>query len=152
MNDKLIPSDPKDLLSAAESARQFLANCQDRSVYSNAVHHYTQLSATGQHRPDINLDPAKANLARIIDLNAISRVLLVDWHESVLPRFLAEQGIQVVVYPADEEIGDLVETHCQGLATAEVMDCANAAKTAFNMDGLGVFDLIYTRWDATSVS
>jgi GT2 family glycosyltransferase len=152
VNDKLIPSDPKDLLSAAESARQFLANCQDRSVYSNAVHHYTQLSATGQHRPDINLDPAKANLARIIDLNAISRVLLVDWHESVLPRFLAEQGIQVVVYPADEEIGDLVETHCQGLATAEVMDYANAAKTAFNMDGLGVFDLIYTRWDATSVS
>jgi len=152
VNDKLIPSDPKDLLSAAESARQFLANCQDRSVYSNAVHHYTQLSATGQHRPDINLDPAKANLARIIDLNAISRVLLVDWHESVLPRFLAEQGIQVVVCPADDEIGDLVETHCQGLATAEVMDCANAAKTAFNMDGLGVFDLIYTRWDATSVS
>ena len=104
MNDKLKPSDPKGLLSAAESARQFLAKCQDRSVYSNAVHHYTQLSAAGQHRPDINLDPAKANLARIIDLSAISRVLLVDWHESVLPRFLAEQGIQVVVYPADEEL------------------------------------------------
>ncbi len=148
MSDKLKSSGPKDLLSAAKTVRQFLANCQDRSVYSSAVHRYTQLSAAGQHRPDINLDPAKANLARIIDLSAVSRVLLMDWNESVLPRFLAEQRIQVVVCPADDEIADLVETHCQGLGAVQVLDCANAATTAFNMDGLEAFDLIYVRWSA----
>ena len=147
MDDKLILSDPKDLLSASEAVRQFLANCQDRSVYSNTVRCYTQLSATRD--PQINLDSAKANVARIIDLSAISRVLLVDWGESVLPRFLAEQGIEVVVCPVDSEIADLVETHCQELGTVQVLDCGNAANTAFNLDGLGTFDLIYVYCNAS---
>ena len=155
MNDKLKPSEPKDLHFAAEIIRQFLANCQDRSVYSNAVHRFTQLSAAGQHRPEVNLDPAKANLARIIDLSAISRVLLVDWDESVLPRFLAEQGIQVVVCPADYDVADLVEVHCQGLEAVQILGCADNANTTIlgsallpDLTDIGAFDVIYARWNA----
>jgi GT2 family glycosyltransferase len=120
-------------------AVEILQHCHDRSVYSEEIRRLFELSPEGRI-----LGAVKANPGRVINLGDLNNVLLVDWENGVLPRFFAEQGLQVVVQPPCRNIAELTSTHCAGLSNVTVLG-PDELTVEKSKDALDQFDLVFFR-------
>ena len=120
-------------------AVEILQHCHDRSVYSEEIRRLFELSPEGRI-----LGAVKANPGRAFNLSSLTNVLLIDWENGVLPRFFAEQGLQVAVRPPCAEVAELISVQCSGLPNIAVLDLDELSVQESD-EVRGQYDLIFFR-------
>ncbi len=138
MHDRRIDIEPGSL-KPKMSVLECLQHCSDTSVYSEELYRVTWAKP---HCAPIN--PVRANIARALDFGAITRVLLLNWEESVLPCFLGSKGIQVGIVPVNQEIEGLLSFQREALGLAGLLRVWSAGKK-LSRSHSATYDLIVVR-------
>ncbi len=129
MYDRGIEIEPGSLRSRS-NALECLQHCSDKSIYSEQLYRITCT------RHDCaSISPLQANFGRVLNLESISRVLLLNWGDSVLPSFLGGSGIDIEVEAAGEEVTSLLTLQCGSLRQVKIV----SARTADNGGGSQLF-------------
>ena len=133
MHDSRTDAEPGSTKSRS-SALECLQHCSDRSIYSEELYRITCVRSDCEP-----ISPLRANIGRTLNLESVSRVLLLNWGDSALPFFLGSNNIDVEVDPAGEEVASLVALQCASLGRVKTV--RNEAVHSYS----GTYDLIIAR-------